>query len=151
MFVAAQGDFKEHAGPLISTSALGRLSVSGRSRVRGRRRGSWLSWAYVRRQSINRREISLSTNRPIHRNESEEQKRRFVPFEMTGILLRRRLVLFEITRAWMIHRVICPSFRVRGVISTLKPRVCVTFFPSWFREKKTSDAGAVQPKRPSGF
>ncbi len=31
-----------------------------------------------------RREISLCMNRPIHRNESERQKRRFIPFEMTG-------------------------------------------------------------------
>ena len=30
------------------------------------------------------REISLCMNRPIHRNESERQKRRFIPFEMTG-------------------------------------------------------------------
>src|SRR5262249_47922247 len=31
----------------------------------------------------NRREISLCANRPIHRNESEKQRHRFVPFEMT--------------------------------------------------------------------
>lgn len=35
-----------------------------------------------------RREISLSTSRPIHRNESERQERRLVPFEMTDKYFR---------------------------------------------------------------
>src|SRR5262245_45604898 len=40
-------------------------------------------WEAKPREIQNRREISLSTNRPIHRTESERQRRRFVPFEMT--------------------------------------------------------------------
>jgi len=38
----------------------------------------------VVRARLDRREISLSMNRPIPRKESAKQKRRFIPFEMTG-------------------------------------------------------------------
>src|SRR5215475_161847 len=70
--------------PLIATRALGVLSVRGRRRVP---RPAARIMAFIAGRQLrcrDGREISLYTSRPIHKNESEKQRCRFVPFEMTG-------------------------------------------------------------------
>src|SRR6267154_6075880 len=62
---------KQHAARKFKLGTQ-RIITSTRREVDGNSMCNW-----------NRREISHSTSRPIHRNESEMQKRRLAPFEMT--------------------------------------------------------------------